>query len=235
MTSTLRLLADHLRAGIRASVLLAVLVAVTVFIVAIVPRAAAAVATAELSFQLGQEKTVSLDLSAEGRLNFDKGSTADEMLTPIGDAIEAFPSSLPHPFADGVGGAVWVVKSSSAMGQSAALDNTRLSLRLAIDLGFTERLRYVSGEAPLPWAGESGTDDAGTAQSSAEEPDPDELGTDTSNPIDIAISQESATLMKLSVGDIVQYSPAPLRVAGIYEPTDPEDSYWSHTYDLARA
>ena len=235
MTSTLRLLADHLRAGIRASVLLAVLVAVTVFIVAIVPRAAAAVATAELSYQLGQEKTVSLDLSAEGRLNFiepTSDSTAEELLAPIGDAIEAFPSGLPTPLADGVGEAIWVVKSASAMGRTAALDNTRLSLRLAVDLGTTERVRYVSGDAPLPWKNEGGTEEVGPGDPADGQ---DELSIDTSNPIDIAISQESATLMKLGVGDIVQYSPAPLRVAGIYEPIDPDDSYWSHTYDLARA
>lgn len=216
--SRLRLLVDHLRAGIRASILVALLVAVTVFVVAIVPRAAAAVATAELGYQLSQESPVRLDLRGEGRVGLpaaSERSTAESLLGSIDEAIDGFPSTLPAPLSDGLGEAVWLVKSTSGQGSSPTLDTEKLALRLAVDLNFSERIRYVAGAAPQPWVG-------------------DPAAASEQGPIEIALSQKSAAAMKVTVGDVLDYSPAPLRVAGIYEPVDPEDTYWTHTYDLVR-
>ncbi|KQP56119.1 FtsX-like permease family protein [Agreia sp. Leaf283] len=216
VSSPARLLVDHLRAGLRASLLVAVLVAATVLVSAAVPRAFAAVATAELSFELGQEKPARLDLSGEGRIGLppsDEGATAESMLGETDSVIDELPSTLPHPLADGAGAAVWLVKSTTGASSSKADDSVDLSLRLAVDLGVDKRLRYVAGEAPLAWTLDQ--------NASAEQ-----------NPIEIAISQKSATEMKVGVGDILPYSPAALRIAGIYEPTDPDDAYWSHAYDL---
>ncbi|KQO05023.1 hypothetical protein ASF06_18420 [Agreia sp. Leaf244] len=216
VSSPARLLVDHLRAGFRASLLVAVLVAATVFVSAAVPRAFAAVATAELSFELGQERPARLDLSGEGRVGLppsDEGATAESMLGETDSVIDELPSTLPHPLADGAGAAVWLVKSTTGASSSKADDSVDLSLRLAVDLGFDKRLRYVAGEAPLAWT-------------------PDQNASAEQNPIEIAISQKSATEMKVGVGDILPYSPAALRIAGIYEPTDPDDAYWSHAYDL---
>ncbi|MBF4634802.1 ABC transporter permease [Agreia pratensis] len=216
ITSPVRLVFDHLRAGFRASLLVAVLVTATVFVAAIVPRAFAAVATAELSFELGTESPPRLDLSGEGRIGLPAsgtGSTAQSMLGGTDSAIEKVPSTLPHPLADGAGAAVWLAKSSTGQSSSKADESVDLSLRLAIDLAFNERLHYVSGEAPRPWTLEDGTPAV-------------------ENPIEIAISQKSATEMKLAVGEVVPYSSAALRIAGIYEPDDPENAYWDHAYDL---
>ena len=215
-TSSVRLLSDHLRAGFRASLLVAVLVTATVFVAAIVPRAVAAVATAELSFELGNESPRRLDLSGEGRIGLPSssvGTSAQGMLGETDSAIAQVPSTLPHPLADGLGAAVWVAKSSTGQSSSSADEGVDLSLRLAIDLAFDERLHYVSGEAPRPWTFEDGTPAV-------------------ENPIEIAISQKSATEMKLAVGDVVPYSSAALRIAGVYEPDDPESAYWTHAYDL---
>ena len=209
-TSTLRLLADHLRAGIRASLLVALLVTVTVFIVAIAPRAFAAMATDELRYLLGQEDPVRLDVSGEGPIGLSaptSSSTAESLLGATGDGISRFSSTLPRPLADGTTEAVWLAKSPSAGGRAGDLS---VSLRLAVDLAFDARLTYVSGEAPAP------------------------LADDDEGPIDIAISQRSATEMKVEVGDTLQYALAPLRIAGIYEPKYPDDTYWSHAYDLER-
>jgi len=210
--STLRLLGDHLRAGIRASLLVALLVTVTVFIVAIAPRAFAAVATDELRYLLGQEDPARLDVSGEGRIGLPaptNASTAETLLDATGEAIRQFSSTFPRPLADGTGQPVWLAKTTSAGGSAGSL---ALSLRLAVDLGFDERLDYVSGAAP------------------AARP----LDADDEDPVDIAISARSASEMKVEVGDILQYSLAPLRIAGIYEPKHPEDTYWSHSFDLAR-
>ena len=219
--SSLRLLAGHLRAGLRASFLVAFLVMITVFVVAVVPRAFAAVATAELGFELSEQNPVRLDLTGEGRFTLPSGgSTAETMLAATGDAITNFPSTLPSPLADGADTAIWLVKSASGASSTPGENSTALALRLAVDLTYDERLRYISGAAPRPWT----LDQDASGQDAAGQP----------TPIEIAISQKSATEMKLDVGDTLEYSPAPLLIAGIYEPVDADDTYWSHAYDLER-
>lgn len=218
LTSTARLLAGHLRAGLRSSILVALLVAITVFVTALVPRAFAEVATAELGHQLAQENPARLDLSGEGRIGMPPPPlsgepTVDSILGPTGEVIDNLPSTLPRPLADGAGESVWLVKSSSGGGSIEGVDEFVLALRLAIDLTWSERIRYVDGAAPAPWV-----------------VDPDSPFEE--NPIEIGISQKAAIEMGVEVGDILQYSSGPLLIAGIYEPVDETASYWSHAYDL---
>lgn len=219
-TSTSRLLGAHLRAGFRASLLVALLVAITVFVVALVPRAFAEVATAELRFQLGQEDPVRLDLAGEGRIGLPPPPrtgelTVETMFGRTDEVITALPSTLPRPLRDGAGEPEWLVRSVSGAGSIEGVTNLVLSLRIAIDLDWTERIWFTSGAEPRPW-------------------EFDETVAAAENPIEIALSERSAAEMGVSVGDLLSYTTGPLVVAGIYEPVDPDDPYWSHVYDLAR-
>ena len=218
LNSTGRLLADHLRAGFRASLLVAFLVTLTVFVVALVPRAFAEVATSELRYQLAQEQRSLLDLNGEGRIGLPAPprsgeDTLESLLDRTDEAITSFPDTIPAPLADGVGDSVWLLKSVRGTGGVTGV-NVVLQFRFAVDLKWSERITYVSGEEPRPWA-------------------LDEALTGVENPIEIAISEESARVMKLAVGDIIQNDSGPLKVTGVYQAVDPDDSYWSHAYDLA--
>lgn len=220
LSATSRLLGDHLRAGFRASLLVAFLVAVTVFVAALVPRAFAEVATAELRFQLGQEEAVRLDLAGEGRIGVPPPPrtgepTVESTLGRTDEVIDGLPSTLPRPLRDGAGEAQWLIKTVSGSGSIAGVSNLVLSLRVAIDLDWTDRIRFTSGSEPRAWVF-------------------DETVPAEENPIEIALSASSAAEMGVSVGDLLGYTTGPLVVAGIYEPVDPDDTYWSHAYDLAR-
>lgn len=219
VTSTARMLADHLRAGIRTSMLVALLVTLTVFVVALVPRAFAEVATAELRYELGEQPAVQLDLRGEGRIGFPPPHsgepTVDSVLGRTDKAIMGFPSKLPEPLADGAGTPVWILKSSSGAGVVRGVGNLDLTVRLAIDLTWADRITYIDGAAPRPWVAE-------------------ENPTGSENPIEIAMSKRTAAAMDVTVGDILEYPAGPLRIAGIYDLTDPDDSYWAHAFDLER-
>ena len=219
LVSTARLLADHLRAGIRTSMLVALLVTVTVFVVALVPRAFAEVATAELQYELAQQPAVQLDLRGEGRIGLPPPGTGkqtvESVLGPTDDAIRRIPARLSQPLSDGAGTPVWMLKSSSGAGAVQGVDNLDLALRLAIDLAWADRITYIDGAAPRPWV-------------------LDEDLTPSENPIEIAVSKRTAVAMDVTVGDILDYSAGPLRIAGIYDLTDPDDTYWSHAFDLER-
>ncbi len=219
VTSTTRLLRGHLRAGIRTSVLIAVLVTLTVFVVALVPRAFAEVATAELRYELAQQPAVQLDLRGEGRIGLPPPHsgepTVESVLGRTDEAIRDFPKRLPRPLSDGAGTPVWVLKSSSGAGTVQGNENLSLTLRLAVDLRWADRITYVDGAAPRPWVY-------------------DESRAPADNPIEIAVSTSTAGEMGVTVGDILDYSAGPLLVAGIYDLTTPSDTYWSHAFDLER-
>ncbi|MGX5681158.1 FtsX-like permease family protein [Schumannella luteola] len=221
LLSTPRLLADHLRAGVRASALVAFLVTLTVLVVALVPRAFAEVATAELRYQLAQEVPAQLDLHGEGRIGWPiadtEGVPPEAVFGRTDDAITGMPGSLPRPLRDGAGEAVWFLKSTSGTGSIEGSPYV-LSLRLAMDLGWTDRIRFVEGVAPEAWA-----------------PDPDPEAQPADNPIPIALSARGAEAMGAEVGTVIEYSEGPLVVSGLYEPVDESLSYWTHAYDLDRA
>ncbi|MDO7880789.1 ABC transporter permease [Antiquaquibacter soli] len=219
LLSTGRLLVDHLRAGVRASALVAFLVTLTVLVVALVPRAFAEVATAELRYQLSQEVPAQLDLHGEGRIGWPTADTEgvppEAVFGRTDKAITGLPASLPRPLRDGAGDATWILKSTSGTGSIEGSPYV-LSLRLAMDLGWTDRIRFVEGEEPGPWAF-----------------DPEVEPVD--NPIPVALSVSASETMDAPVGTVITYSEGPLLVTGLYEPVDESLSYWSHAYDLDRA
>ena len=220
LTSTLRLLVDHLRAGARTSLLVALLVTLTVFVVALVPRAFIGVATAELRYELGEQPPVQLDLRGEGRIGLPPPprtgtTTVESVLGSTDEAIRKIPSRWPQPLSDGAGDPSWILKSESGTGGVPGVANLVLTLRLAIDLDWKERITYVDGTEPRAWV-------------------LDENLTQAENPIEVAVSKSTAAAMDVTVGDILDYAAGPLRIAGIYDLANPDDAYWSHAFDLER-
>ena len=225
---TARLVRDHLRAGLGASVLVAVLIATTVFVVALGPRAAAAVATAELRHQLAQADQQFLDLHGDGRIGLpvpEDGTTLDDMVGSTDTAIAAIPSKLPQPLRDATGEAQWFARSIASNGGHPVDPAIVLSVRLAVDLDWLDRVEFVDGAAPETWVLPP-AEDAVEQDADGAEPAPEPV------PIEIALSQRIASAMAVQAGDLLDFSPVPYLITGVFEPIDPDDSYWSHGYDL---
>jgi putative ABC transport system permease protein len=217
-TTTARLVVDHLRAGLGASVLVAVLMMITVFVAALVPRAFAAIATDELHYQLGAAPEEQLNLRGDGRIGFPavdlSDATALDLLGPTDKSISLMPSTLPRPLRDGVGAPSWLIRSVGAAGSNPDNPYVDLSLRLAIDMRWLERITFVSGEAPQAMPYRDPEDDT--------PPDP----------IEIALSVRTAEAMGAEAGSILETGIGQALVTGIYEPSDADAAYWRHAFDL---
>jgi putative ABC transport system permease protein len=98
-----------------------------------------------------------------------------------------------------------------------------ISLRLAIDLTWLDRVQFVDGAAPEAWV----------APDPEAEVDPEAEPEDT--PVEIALSTRAAAAMGVAAGDVIEVTFGTLRVAGVYEPLDESDIYWAHAFDLQRA
>ncbi|HPM53095.1 MAG TPA: hypothetical protein PK282_12765, partial [Rhodoglobus sp.] len=209
--STRRLVGDHLRSGWGASLLVAVLVMLTVFAVAVAPRAFSAVATAELRHQLAAAPEEQLNLRGDGQIGLPglgENATAEALLGPTDEAITRIPSLLPRPLRDGVGEPTWLIRTVGIAGSNPDFPYAFLAIRLAIDLTWMTHITFVSGEQPAPWQADSGA------------------------PIEIALSATTAAAIGAETGDILDTGVGPCLVSGIYEPTQPDDSYWRHAFDL---
>jgi putative ABC transport system permease protein len=219
-TGTPGLLARHLASGAGASALVALLIAAAVFAAALAPRALVRLGTDELRHELGQQSPALLDLSASGSIGIVEGMpdpSLDDLVGRTDDEIHDIPQHLPSPLADHLGDALWVAGSTPGIGHLPLPLPMEAVLTLAVDLGWDSRIRFVEGGAPVPWDG---------SESDGALPD-------ARAPIEVAVSSEAAQQLQLSVGDVIGYSPAPLLVAGVYEPDDPGDAYWVHQHDLA--
>jgi len=188
----------------------------TVFVAALVPRSFAAVATAELHHQLNTAPPEQLNLRGDGRIGqfaFGGGETVQALLGPTDTEIARIPSLIAPPLREGVGAPSWLIRSAGAAGVNPKNPFADLSIRLAIDLRWTERIDFVSGKQPLPWVDVKSDDGS---------PDP----------IEIALSAPTARAMGAEVGDVLESGIGPYRLAGIYEPVSADDAYWRHAFDL---
>lgn len=152
--TTTPLIGDHLRAGVGASLLVAFLVMLTVFVVALVPRAFAAVATAELHHQLSTGPPEQLNLRGDGRIGLPPlgGETsAAALLGPTDAEIARISSGIPRPLSDGLGTPSWLIRTAGAPGLNPKIPFADLLIRLTIDLRWLERIDFVSGKPPQPW------------------------------------------------------------------------------------
>lgn len=217
------LLRRHLASSRGPGLLLAVLVAVAVLTAAFLPRALAVLADAELRHELTSISVLRSDVTATGRVGYltydnDPGSI-DDLYGPNSVAIKALANSQPPPLRDIMGEPSWFIEVSELDVELVdPAEPVRLILTPTIDLDFDSRITYLEGGAPAEWTG-STEDDA----LAADRP-----------PMDIAITSGAAEELSLEIGDLLSSTYAPLRVAGIYEATDPTDTYWLHAPDLLR-
>ena len=211
------LLLRHLASDVTASVLVAVLVFLTVLVVAIAPRALAHLGTDELRYELARISPVARDLVASGflaqRPPSEPRESAADILGPSDSVLQGIPEKLPPVLSSIVGSPSWTL---TTVARSATPQISRSSalpvLALVVDLDWLDRVEFVDGTAPAPWAGN----------------ELDELDTTTRPPIDIALSTATAEMLELEVGDVFDYTPAPLRLSGVYEVLDGADAYWQH-------
>jgi putative ABC transport system permease protein len=217
---TVGLLLRHLGSDPLPSVLVAALIAAVVLIVALAPRALSAVSTAELRHRLDAVLPVALDFRGDVLLQpFRDDDAGGDLFGDVERGVAGL-ADQPRPFADILGAPGWFVlmDSEPATNPDAGPRVPRGLVSLAIDPIWESRVRFVDGAAPKPWAG---SDDP---RAGGERP-----------PIEVAISADAAELLSASVGDVFDYGPAPLQIAGVYRPTDAEDPYWQHAFTLGTA
>jgi putative ABC transport system permease protein len=206
----MRMLLTHLRSGAATSVLVALLVAATVLVVALAPRVLQRLGTDELAYELAAEPPGRIDLVANGGAGLTSGGSAETVLGPIDSVLGRIPASLPRPLSDGAGATSWLLRTRTSEGTIESAPYTVVALRLAIDLQWTDRIRFVDGAAPEPWPGRD-----------ADDP-----------PLQIALVQSTADELGAAVGDPVIADATTYVISGIYEAIDPADAYWEHTRDL---
>ena len=216
------LVARHVRSGIAGSILVAVLVGLTVLVVSLAPRALVQLSAEQLHHTLGELTPEQRDLTATGVFGsriLGPPSTAAEMFGSTAARLDAMPSELSKPLAPLVTGSDWVIRTTGHRAEPVGIEApvAHPMLALAVDLEWSSRVTFVDGAAPVAWKGNEG----------------DPLNPWTRAPIEIALSADSAEQLGLAVGDILDYSPSPLRISGIYEPLHPEAEYWFHAGDLA--
>jgi putative ABC transport system permease protein len=223
------ILGRHYGSGPAASILVAVLIALVVFVVALAPRAISAVATAELRHHLDTLPPLARDIAGTAQLlpipdpPTGQGESAATMFGAIDDAFDQI-ADLPAPLSTIAGEPDWYISMAAAVAprvsdEVSATPEPRVAL--VIDLEWDSRVRFLDGDAPATW---TGTAEPGLDGEPGEVP-----------PLDIALSEDAAALMAVEVGDELEHPTAVLRVAGIYEPIDPDDPYWSHAVPLAEA
>lgn len=214
--STLLLLLKHLRARASSSVALAVLVGIAVAVAALLPRGLVVLSDAELQQELASVAPGVTDLYGSGefgRLNTDGAPTsAEQVFGATGTALAGVPGGLPSPLRDSVGPVTWTALLPPDQ-VNIAPPRLRVQpvIALAVDLGWQDRVTLTSGTVPTAWNG------------------------DEAVPVEIAISQDYAEQAGFAVGDVLDYSEAPLVVSGIYTANDPDDPYWVHAHELLSA
>ncbi|MBG6056335.1 putative ABC transport system permease protein [Salinibacterium sp. CAN_S4] len=209
------LVGRHLRSRASTSVALAVLVGIAVALAALLPRGLVLLSDAELQHALTSLAPGFTDLSGVGEfgaLDTTGASTTEQLFGPADAVLTAVPSGLPSPLADSLGPVSWVAMLPPDF---VSLPTPRVRVQpilgLAVDLHWQDRVTFIAGAAPRPWAG------------------------DPAVPLDIVLSQDYAEQAGFEVGDLIEFTDAPLLVSGIYSADDPDGAYWTHARELRSA
>jgi putative ABC transport system permease protein len=217
--TTRELLLTHVTARSGAARLVVLLIFVTTLVLALAPRAIPLLGDAQLQHELARLAPVDRGFFATGDFRLpsvERGKPADatNVFGPVDSALATLPERLDPPLASLIGTPDWLIETSA---QRTAPPNSDglivLTMSLAMDLDWQSRIHFVEGAPPMPWVG-TGED---------------------APPIEIALSADAADDMSVRVGDLLDYSPAPLLVSGTYEIVDPDEAYWSFAGLLAEA
>jgi putative ABC transport system permease protein len=209
--TTRALLTRHLRSAPVGSLLVGTIVGASVFAAALAPRTLAVVNTAELRHELATASPLLVDLRAEGRVGFGQQTDLDTLVGEMDEQIARLHERLPDPLGLAAGPAQWVARTPADDAVPEGPQRARIIVSLALDLEFDDRIRVVDGTPPTAW---------------------DATGGDPAEALEVAVSAALAEAARFDVGDVVGYEPVPLRIAAIYEPVDPSDTYWLHQSDL---
>ena len=210
------LIARHLRSHSSTSIALAVLVGIAVAIAALLPRGLVVLSDAELQHELASLAPGVTDLYGTGQfgtLNTAGSPTSAEQVFGSTDSVLAgVPGGLPSPLRDSLGPVTWMALLPP---DQVNIPEPRVRVQpvigLAVDLHWQERVTLTAGTAPVAWDG------------------------DRAKPLEVALSQDYAEQAGFEVGDILDYSEAPLLVSAIYSVNDPDDPYWVHARELLSA
>ena len=209
--STPILLFRHFGSHPGASILLAVVVGLSVLVAALIPRVTAQLAEDELQRDLSSLSPLRADITATAGLDIllselGNGEPA-ELFAPFDASLAEAPASVDSPLSEVMGQPQWVAMLDDAIVSPVpAVDRVQTSLSVAFDPSWLDRVRFTEGAAPRPQQGD--------------------------DPVEIALSTDLAEAMQVEVGGDLGYELYPLRVAGIYEPTDADDPYWVHAPEL---
>lgn len=215
---TSALLVRHLRSSSLTSVLIGVLVASTVFVIALAPRALAQLGTAELHYELNEQPRSRVDLSGTAPVTLGASSqdaSLDDYLGATRTFVNALNSRLPAPLSDAAGDGAWMLRTKTLDAFFDETPTTVLSLKLAVDVDWQNHITLIEGALPVRWQQPAAGQDA--------------------EPIEVAVTSSAAETLALSLRDEIAASPAPLRVAAIYEPIAGTESYWAHGRDVLEA
>ena len=213
---TAALVARHLRSRASTSIVLALVVGIAVALSALLPRALVQVSDAELQHELTSKPPGATDLYGVGQFGGpDVGGSTELALETFDDTdavLAGVPDGLPAPLGPALGRVSWLAVLPD---DTAKLRPSRVAvqaeIRLAADLAWQDRVTFTAGSAPVAWSGS-----------------PDE-------PLQIAISADYAEQAGFEVGDVLEYTDAPLEVSGIYTVDDPASAYWVHAPELLSA
>ena len=145
-------------------------------------------------------------------------ASVDNLLGPTDEAIAKIADRLPVAAARRrVAGRMADPHEQRARATCPTAAILESALKLAIDLGWEDRVTFVEGAAPAAVGGRrGGRGHRGRCRRSRSR-----------------CRGTAADLMEVEVGDVIGFHPSDLLVAGIYDLVDPDDPYWAHASDLA--
>jgi putative ABC transport system permease protein len=215
-------------AGIRASLVMVVLVFLAAALGTGMPRAVQALFTAAIQHQVAALVIPQGDLVSNEVGIPEPGPSAEHTTLPpeidavwghFDDVIVALHASMPQPLRSSVGTAQYTLIADPAPAKPAdpSLGKPQTEISLGFDPLMSERIRFVTGDAPTPVA----------------------EGVPAGTPVDIALSSASAKRMDWAIGETRYLTPRflpslPIRLSGIFEARDENAPYWQHTLSTLR-
>jgi putative ABC transport system permease protein len=183
----MRLLLRQVRSHVPILVLLGVSMALFAAGVTVLPRIIAAVAEARFTAAFAVDADVPPDITVSGHLDeLSEPTTFGRDLTA---ALDRYPESVDPPLGAALGDPDWEVVFEPMHATPPTQDGDSLLVSLGIWPTLDEHAAFMAGAAPRAWDG--------------------------TGPLEVAITQASASRMGLSTGDQIATDLAVMRVSGI--------------------
>ncbi len=236
-SSAPRLVLRTVRADASATILVAVLTLLVAVVAGVIPRAMDQLVSSDLHYSAAQLSDPLRD--AKGVLQIfpggpDPGSPEDaqdelqRIYGRLDSALADWRSSQRQPLRGILQSPHYVVRMTdraAAQPPVGAGAPGNLWLRAAADPEYLKHIQIVAGAAPkgpIPRAAADDAPDSGAADDPA-------AGADAP-PLEMALSVATARAMHIAVGDVLPTDAlGPVRISGLFEPTDPGGDYWSST------